>query len=378
MPVLSKEGACKRCKQKFDVTKDSASSCSCHVDSEGETVTERREIDLTDSYLVSSLSPLGADGIFREMIVPDTLSASGYRKQKCWTCCRQTDVNAPGCLTRPHVCKELMLSIRAESGIPASIADIDLTIFQTLEITVFPGCEYCIHVQISSQVLEMLHSYFEISDKIMIDEDEVGEGDDLRGGSGVDGEGETRKTSKDDERSLGLNLERSVSDVPNESPSADPNHSPNLSKQNSEEIPSHHSNSPQDVVTQTTTVTTNNNPSSSSSSVTRQEALFIKYLRVGHIAVEVNTIGFAFNLEKYKAIVNEFSLRNKVLDWHRLIWKFEMHIALCMTSHTATSSMNKLWTIMFGKSDEGNDQTKGMNRYLDDDMTAKKILLLGE
>lgn len=38
MPVLVKEGACKRCKQKFDVTKDSASSCCCHVDSEGKGV----------------------------------------------------------------------------------------------------------------------------------------------------------------------------------------------------------------------------------------------------------------------------------------------------------------------------------------------------
>lgn len=269
-----------------------------------------------------------------------------------------------------------MLSIRAESGIPASISDIDLTIFQTLEITVFPGCEYCIHVQISSQVLEMLHSYFEISDQSMIDEDEFGEGDDIR----VDGEGEAREMSKDDDRALGSNIERSTSDLLNGSSTmaTDSNHSPRFSIQSPEEIaatPSQlnsltPSNSPQETITAAA-------PSIETVTV-RQEALFIKYLRVGHIAVEVNTIGFAFNLEKYKAIVNEFSLRNKVLDWHRLIWKFEMHIALCMTSHTATSSMNKLWTMMFGKSDEENDQSKGMSRYLDDDTTAKKILLLGE
>ena len=35
LPVLKKEDACIRCKEKFDVTKDSSSSCQCHVDSEG-------------------------------------------------------------------------------------------------------------------------------------------------------------------------------------------------------------------------------------------------------------------------------------------------------------------------------------------------------
>jgi hypothetical protein len=328
------------------------------------------------------------------MVVPDVLSVNGYRTQKCWTCCRQTDINAPGCLTRPHVCKELMLSIRAESGIPASIADIDLTIFQTLEITVFPGCEYCIHVQISSQVLEMLHSYFEISDQLMIDEDEGGEGGRVSNGNGtgnglgvgMEGEGgESRKTSKDDERNGPplSQLERSVSDVAPDTSSVVIASSE--STRDSKETTSDSltpCNTPREPTLSTLTGATAA-PSTAAAEArgavtVRQEALFIKYLRVGHIAVEVNTIGFAFNLEKYKAIVNEFSLRNKVLDWHRLIWKFEMHIALCMTSHTATSSMNKLWTIMFGKSNEGNDQSKGINRYLEDDTTAKKILLLGE
>lgn len=288
------------------------------------------------------------------MLVPDPIYG-GFKTQKCWSCCRQTDINAPGCLTRPHVCKELMLSIRAESGIPALIADIDVTIFQTLEISVFPGCEYCIHVEISSQVLEMLHNYFDISDATMIDEDDIGDGVAEDRMVSVDSD---RKNSKDDDR-LGqlvdkINLHQTES-------STESNMSPKLIRQSSEEASQTeptHSTSPHAVVA-------------------KQEALFIKYLRVGHIAVEVNTVGFAFNLEKYKAIVNEFSLRNKVLDWHRLIWKFEMHIALCMTSHTATSSMNKLWTIMFGKSDE-KDQSKGISRYHDDDTTTKKILLLGE
>lgn len=35
LPVLEKQDACIRCKEKFDVTKDSSSSCRCHVDSEG-------------------------------------------------------------------------------------------------------------------------------------------------------------------------------------------------------------------------------------------------------------------------------------------------------------------------------------------------------
>jgi hypothetical protein len=298
-----------------------------------------------------------------------------------------------------------MLSIRAESGIPASIHDLDLTIFQTLEISVFPGCEYCIHVEITSQVLEMLHSYFEISEQTMIDEDEVGEGvsGSISGGVCVvdekrerlgSNESERRVHSKEDDQQGGV---FPVGDHDTDSlfnlagASSDSTLSPRYSsKQLSDDhlsisIPSQsdcHSlvSSPLQDTPPHPSMTTPAPTTTVTSSTRRQEALFIKYLRVGHIAVEVNTIGFAFNLERYHAIVNEFSLRNKVLDWHRLIWKFEKHIALCMTSHTASSSMNKLWTIMFGggSADGRQGDVGGIKKYHDDDTVKKKRLLLGE
>jgi hypothetical protein len=257
-------------------------------------------------------------------------SSSGTVIKDKWSCCGSEADDAMKC--RPHIFRELMISIRAESSPPATINDdLDLTFFQTLEISVFPGCEYVIRVHITSEVVEKLHDYFSL--KGMQDDEDVEptaaaairtdtpvllEDGFTRGGGGG---GEQPQYNSSRQSSL---------------PPPDPD-----------------------------------GDSASKSKPKKQEALYIKYLRLGDINVEVSTVGFTFNVDKYQALINEFSLRNKVVDWHQLFWKFEKHAIVCVTSHTASTSINKVWEMMFGKQGRGGARPAA-------DAAAKKALLLGE
>lgn len=292
------------------------------------------------------------------MVVVDALSNTRV-VQECWTCCMNPFSDSPGCFVRPHICKELMLSIRAESNPPTAIDDIDLTIFQTLEISVFPGAAYTIELQISSQVTDMLHQYFAFSDQAMLEEDDMAETE--------------RKTDKE----VGEMVHEDSGTYTNEE----------LASMSTRQMGRSDSVASVDSVNSVTSVTSKSvrfrqsrmaseDDISKAVVVTdkakpKREALYIKYLRVGDIVLEVSTLGYAVPLTKVPVVVNEFSVRNKVLDWHQLIWKFEMHAILCVSSHTATKSMNRLWEMMFGK--QGDEKAEA-NSHSDE---TKKLLLLG-
>ena len=82
-----------------------------------------------------------------------------------WTCCYQTDERAPGCSRRPHLCKEVMISIRADGAKPVRIENIDMSIVRSLNISIFPGsaADAVVRVRVTRQLADMLHSYFSIS-----------------------------------------------------------------------------------------------------------------------------------------------------------------------------------------------------------------------
>ena len=83
--------------------------------------------------------------------------------------------------------------------------------------------------------------------------------------------------------------------------------------------------------------------SSGSSPGGRQEGLYIRYLRVGDIQVDVSLSGFPLNVENYRAVVEPFFIRGAVLlNWQRLIYSFERHASRSLIRNTASSSLTRL------------------------------------
>ena len=82
----------------------------------------------------------------------------------CWSCCGQTWEGAPGCSTRPHTSKDIMVSIRADSNTSFAMRGLDITVFKALEISIFPGSTNALKVQITRELVDVLHAYFVIRD----------------------------------------------------------------------------------------------------------------------------------------------------------------------------------------------------------------------
>ena len=80
-----------------------------------------------------------------------------------------------------------------------------------------------------------------------------------------------------------------------------------------------------DPSTALTTTTTNHAAMSVKESKKKQEGIYVNYLRVGDIFIDLTTSGFPINLTNYKASVDPFYCRSDVLDWHSLILKIERH-----------------------------------------------------
>lgn len=77
-----------------------------------------------------------------------------------------------------------------------------------------------------------------------------------------------------------------------------------------------------------------------------QEGLYIRYLRVGDVAIDVSTAGFSIiNLDRFQAVVKPYLCRNVVLDWKRLVWSLEMHFVSNLIRHTANNKLSKLFRL---------------------------------
>ena len=136
MPLLDKNDYCMRCKSAFNVKENSSDSCRFHADSEG-TLGEYKEFEIFDHY-------------------SQTVS-----KTYAWSCCLDPAFDAEGCSVRPHLCQEVMVSIRTESKPSVTIADMfDFTVIEKLDIDIFPGAAYVIKIIVTRQLVDMLHKYF--------------------------------------------------------------------------------------------------------------------------------------------------------------------------------------------------------------------------
>ncbi|CAM9771715.1 unnamed protein product, partial [Phaeothamnion confervicola] len=77
-----------------------------------------------------------------------------------WTCCGATSEDAPGCMAAPHVPKEMMVSIRARGGPPVLVGSQRVSVFQHLEMNIFPSTQYRLAIQMTRGVAMLLRRYF--------------------------------------------------------------------------------------------------------------------------------------------------------------------------------------------------------------------------
>lgn len=222
-----------------------------------------------------------------------------------------------------------MVQIRAEASPSTKIQNIEMQVLHTLEISFFPGASYDLRVQVNRSVAMMLHDFFSIDDTIVKEYEmnmdksssklhfdglhrdiELDHPHDLQAGdqmsldsditeNGAITNGNHRPlsvkerlgiaTKKLFQRRENLNTNAIESD---KKPPPDPATSTAYYGKKSSKIAG-------GVNTEGSNGTKNN--SLSSNAVVRQEGLYINYMRVGDINVDVSTYGFPINVENYRA-----------------------------------------------------------------------------
>ena len=110
--------SCQKCGQPFDRRENESSSCVFH-----------------SGIYASSL-----DGSFRK-----------------WTCCQAKEVNAVGCLSRPHTGIENFLAIRVDSY-PKTVEG--MTFYSHIEANVYPGFPHTITAQVTKTAVDFFRGYF--------------------------------------------------------------------------------------------------------------------------------------------------------------------------------------------------------------------------
>jgi hypothetical protein len=309
----------------------------------------------------------GNPGEYREKMALDELSGKEQRF-KAWTCCGRTHEFAPGCAKGPHNCKEVMMSIRAEAGAPVRIENVELTVIKQLEISIFPCANYCMRLQITKSLADLLHRYFSIeaADSLEVVSSSASNSEtNSSDHSTTSGGGSPSKKSKKLIPSVFKGRGRKGK-KPSETASFDSDSTSSTGPAAGRRLPNYLSsgstNDPADEPkplasmpagsrrSQRGTLGTGGlgavDISQNPKAVKRQEGLYVVYLRVGDINVDVSTagFGFAFNLDRFQAVMEKFFCKKQVLDWRRLIWQLEKHLVTSLIKNTASSSFTRLFS----------------------------------
>lgn len=401
LPVLQHVDTCTRCGKTFTLSDNHSTACTFHADDDGN------------------------PGNYKELLLPDELTGK-LTSIKAWTCCNRHHEFAAGCCARPHLCKEVMFSIRAETNPTVRIENIDLTVLKTLEVSIFPGTNYDLRIQITRALIDIIHNYFSIDNNpsTAAVSSSVGQNgpftselveDDV----GNNGEGKKKRnflfklfSSKKSSKESNIH-EHTLRHNSTDSGNAE---MVDLYLQHVRDGSSEIANSPSSSaspmmiggrrqgvrhrgssasVADTGLVTppaSGNSRSSTRQSTTRdsitqqqavtprqkksprQEGLYIRYFRLGEINVDISTIGFAINLDRFKAVMETFHCRREVLDWKRLIWNIERHLAWSLTKNTASSSMSKIGDFFRFSGFSGNNSAKDVanNDALEAEMSIEE------
>jgi hypothetical protein len=72
--------------------------------------------------------------------------------------------DAPGCLRRPHIAKEVMLTLRAQGGPSVLAAATPVSVFKHVEVNMFPSASYTLVLQLTRGVAALLQRYFNLEE----------------------------------------------------------------------------------------------------------------------------------------------------------------------------------------------------------------------
>ena len=142
-PVVVNREPCQRCGDPFDPDTNGPDRCVFHA----------REDGTNGEFRILSEEELEERHSCSEDADVDTATGK-------WTCCGATHETAPGCCARPHVAKEVMVSVRAKSNAPVSVSGFEVHTYQILEISIFPGANYKLVIKLTRDIAELFHSYF--------------------------------------------------------------------------------------------------------------------------------------------------------------------------------------------------------------------------
>lgn len=293
-PELEEAEPCARCGAKFILEENSGTACCFHAD---------------------------GDGNIGEFVVNSNDQTSGV---PAWTCCGHTDQKAKGCVCRPHICKEMMLSVRAQAT-PCILVDdtVEITILPSLEIAFFPGSSYYyLNMKLTRALADVLHTYFsmQVTDSNDKDLDESNGGKDGDGAYAVE------------------------SDVRNS-----PNHNENIGAKDRQIAECQHHEKSSESPPRGSRV---------KSKPVIQEGLYINYLRLGDIILNITTTGFPLlNVNNLNITVDSFVKRGEIMDWQRLLWLLEMHTTWCVTSNIASGGINRFKRMVSGVFNGGDNRS---------------------
>ena len=253
-----------------------------------------RRYDMTDNdgktcYSHHDLS--GKRGVFKRTALESSITDVTEDGEGSWSCCGATGKRHPGCKNNGnHQMRKIMFSLSMDSNPSVKIDDLDLGIINALSISLFPEDKDEVKVQIANSIYSMLHRYFNINESL---EKEI--------------MSENEEISRKESRSFLLKKFRKQG---NKSEKKTPSHTSRI-RYDAQALQKEAALRPKN-----------------------QEAIYIKYMRVGEIVVDVSTAGFFVNLKEYKASIDAFVLHGKVYDWQRLLLKVEKQAAGSVARHT--------------------------------------------
>ncbi|EQC31266.1 hypothetical protein SDRG_10871 [Saprolegnia diclina VS20] len=102
--------------------------------------------------------------------------------------------------------------------------------------------------------------------------------------------------------------------------------------------------------------------------VENEDVVFFNYVRVGNICLHVACSGFVVNLSGLGLDLPPFVCRSKLCTWKRLLRKFEVHLAWCVSKESASSGLHHVKKKLFARTKKHDKQA------LDD---ARRRMFLG-
>lgn len=293
----------------------------------------RRQSGANSSSVASSSSSL------LESSPPGSSPATGR-----WTCCGATIETAPGCVARPHVAKERMVSVRAKSYPPLLLGGLRVAAYQFLEVSIFPGANYKVLIQLTKDITELFHAYFLTTHDVHAPLPSTHGGSattaGLAGGgalAGPDTSEKSRLLFGTEHLAHHHSKKSSLSGVLQSlKASAAGGGSKHQHRSSTATGGSRFSSPVKGSHANKAAVGSTGGAGGGSGG---DPVVFIKYVRFGDLNVEVSISGFAIKLESYRASVPPFVRQGRVLTWRRLIRKFEKHAVWAITTSAASSMM---------------------------------------